>query len=622
MSSVWTGLGSTNSWSDAGNWSGHTLPHFYDPVMIGIANTAITIAVPTSSSAYAGSLTIGDGGTNETVQLNLAGNFSLNNGPITVASGANFITVGGTITGITGGLSVGANAHYTELGGMLTVNDLTNSGTLTLTGIVDDHSGNISGSGLIDVNGGTLYSDAGGGLLQINSGTPTFMIENGGTVGLRNPQAASSINFGAGPNDLILQNNVGTISTPITNFGPGDMITVEENDIKSVTTTKNSNGTYTITLHNPDYAPVVLTNVSLVGGGQVAFKTSGGNTIVYVTCFLAGTLIRTIRGEVAVEDLQEGDLVLTASGEAKPISWIGYRHVTAATLPDAHLYAPVCIGKDAIAPGKPARDLWVTPDHAIFVEGKLIPVKLLVNGTTIRQVPRDSYSFYHLELDQHDLLLAEGLEAESYLDIGASRQRFENNAVTDILEGYAVSDLTEQAYAERGCCPITLAADDVQIVWQALAQRAATQEADEAANWTSEPELRLCAAGIAEKPFVVMQKVHLFRVPHGTDEVVIASRAASPWQRRPWIDDRRRLGVAIANISCTTIDGACHTLALDGAAIGDGWHGLETPEGHPPFRWTNGAAVLRLPTRTLSVMLTVTGAVEYPVELEGMLHAA
>ncbi len=68
-------------------------------------------------------------------------------------------------------------------------------------------------------------------------------------------------------------------------------------------------------------------------------------------------------------------------------------------------------------PGLPHTDLRLSPDHAVYVEDVLIPVKYLINGSTIAQVPMERVTYYHVELPQHDVVLAEGLPVESYLDM-------------------------------------------------------------------------------------------------------------------------------------------------------------------------------------------------------------
>ncbi len=137
-----------------------------------------------------------------------------------------------------------------------------------------------------------------------------------------------------------------------------------------------------------------------------------------VQCFAAGTRIATAQGEVAVEHLRVGDAVDTVLGApAAPLIWVGRREVDCAGHPTPRKVWPVRIAAGAFGPGRPHTDLFLSPDHAVYVEGVLIPIKYLINGSTIAQVPMNHVSYYHLELAQHDVLLAEGLPAESFLDM-------------------------------------------------------------------------------------------------------------------------------------------------------------------------------------------------------------
>jgi hypothetical protein len=135
-------------------------------------------------------------------------------------------------------------------------------------------------------------------------------------------------------------------------------------------------------------------------------------------CYLSGTRILTNRGEVAVEALRVGDLVWTVlGGAAAPIIWIGRRELECASHPQPRKIWPVCVAAGAFGPGRPHGDLWLSPDHAVYVEEVLIPVRYLINGSTIVQVPVERVTYYHMELAEHAVVLAEGLPAESFLDM-------------------------------------------------------------------------------------------------------------------------------------------------------------------------------------------------------------
>lgn len=138
-----------------------------------------------------------------------------------------------------------------------------------------------------------------------------------------------------------------------------------------------------------------------------------------VLCFCAGTAIAAPDGPVAVEDLAPGDRILTADGGATTVKWLGEQPFDIRLAHPAKVN-PICIKAGALADGVPARDLWVSPDHAIGIDGYLINAGALVNGETIYQIrdmPLDGFIYYHIETDGgHELLLAEGVAAESFID--------------------------------------------------------------------------------------------------------------------------------------------------------------------------------------------------------------
>jgi len=135
-----------------------------------------------------------------------------------------------------------------------------------------------------------------------------------------------------------------------------------------------------------------------------------------VPCYCPGTLIATERGDVLVEDLVIGDRVLTFTGVYKPIKWIGRRSYAGRFVLGRKDILPVCITRGAIDENVPRRDLWVSPHHAIYLDGILIEAKDLINDVTIYQADlADEIDYFHIELEAHDIILADGAWAESFL---------------------------------------------------------------------------------------------------------------------------------------------------------------------------------------------------------------
>ncbi len=157
---------------------------------------------------------------------------------------------------------------------------------------------------------------------------------------------------------------------------------------------------------------------------------TGGN---YTVCFLAGTLIATPAGERPVEMIAAGDLVLTADGRAAPVRWVG-RQTVVTLFADPLRTFPVRIAAGALGDGLPTRDLFVSPDHALLLDDVLVQAGALVNGTTITRVEAmpDRFTYFHVELEDHALILAEGTPAESFVD-NVTRRRFDNFAEFEAL---------------------------------------------------------------------------------------------------------------------------------------------------------------------------------------------
>jgi lysophospholipase L1-like esterase len=267
------------------------------------------------------------------------------------------------------------------------------------------------------------------------------------------------------------------------------------------------------------------------------------------SCFAAGTLILTERGEMPVEDLAIGMKVRTHSGAASPIIWIGRRTLDLRYYPSPEHAWPVLICAGALGSGLPVRDLILSPDHALYLEGHLIPAKVLVNGVSIRQVARNQITYYHVELAEHDVLLAQGAPAESYLDTG-NRCAFENAGKVTVLH----PDFAKSLREERGCAPLAEAGPVVEAVRQRILNRIKI-------DITEDPDLR---------------------ITYRDGGAIVTSRSAVPGEISADPRDRRRLGVKIAALRISD-----RIIPIDHPDLSEGWHDVEA-DG----RWTDGHAVV------------------------------
>jgi hypothetical protein len=147
-------------------------------------------------------------------------------------------------------------------------------------------------------------------------------------------------------------------------------------------------------------------------------------------CLVRGSLIETAAGDVAIEHLAAGDLIRTEDGRLTPVRWVGRRaYAKPADGPWPRNVDPVLVKASALASGVPTRDVFLSPHHALFVDGYLIPVRFLINGATIRQgaYEDDGLEYFHVECAAHEVMFANGLPVET-LRVHDDYEFFDNAA--------------------------------------------------------------------------------------------------------------------------------------------------------------------------------------------------
>jgi hypothetical protein len=276
-----------------------------------------------------------------------------------------------------------------------------------------------------------------------------------------------SIVFDAGGTWFIAGNTHG-LSGTISGFAVGDTI-----EVTNVTATGSSYSGGVLTLEEASgSATLTLPGTFTTASFDVVTVSGVTDVSLVAPCFRAGTRIRTARGEVAVEDLQAGQSVLAEFGDGvvvqRPVVWIGHRTIDCRHHPKPELIWPVRVAAGAFGARTPRRDLLLSPDHAVFVDGVLIPIKHLMNGTTITQMRMDEVAYYHVELERHGVLLAEGLRCESFLDTG-TRSNFANGGGAITLH----PDFSALGWDARGCAPLVVTGSAVDAVRRRLNARAA-----------------------------------------------------------------------------------------------------------------------------------------------------
>lgn len=291
----------------------------------------------------------------------------------------------------------------------------------------------------------------------------------GGTIEVVHAFGPQTLVFGTGNGTLRLDAAGGT--NDVFGFVPGDTIEFGGHGA-AVTFTA---GTLNVTNGPFALGSFVMHGAPANAQFQVATDINLNSFITEtIPCFLAGTRIRTPIGDIAVETLLPGNPVLALrAGTAQPVRWIGHRRVETARHPDPRAVWPVRVRAHAIAENVPARDLFLSPEHAVFLNGVLVPVRHLINGTSIAQLPRAVVVYYHVELPHHDLVLAEGMACETYLDTG-NRADFDNAGA--VLAAHPRFATANDIWRARACAPQCRGGTQLDAIRAQLDRRAGVPE--------------------------------------------------------------------------------------------------------------------------------------------------
>ena len=474
----------------------------------GIGDLAISGGATVAAASAEVGLNLGSSGVIDLegagTELQIAGDLNIDSGVVIVGAGATL--------DVAGEIKVSGSGHLEVLGGLVDPTIAINTGvgppqvgTLVATvEIQNTGTYQVSGSSITSLGTFTLVTPlitndgtAGDtGVLQV-LGFGDLVLDAGTVDNTQTVDFATGNHYG-----LLTIGTIGGFGAAIDGFNSHDEILIQGASIVSTTpagTTIVAGTTLDLlTLLGPGNTPIGQLEVTpdVTGANLTALETANAEGgLGAMACFAAGTRISTQRGEIPIESLREGDHVRLAarpplprageslppdhdpgvaarSGEGTPprtlpVHWIGHRRVDCRQHPKPRTVWPVRIAAEAFGPGLPARDLLLSPDHALFVGGVLIPVKHLINGTSVVQVPVDTITYYHVELPRHDVLLAEGLAAESYLETGG-RRMFANGGGPIALH----PDFATRVWEAEACAPLIVTGPELEHARTMLAGRA------------------------------------------------------------------------------------------------------------------------------------------------------
>ncbi len=300
--------------------------------------------------------------------------------------------------------------------------------------------------------------------VPVDADTSADVIDGGeGSDTVFGGDGADTITGGTGNDELHLGDGDGDADTIVLADGSGND-TVHD----FAAPTDNGDGTYTgydqfdvTSLTDADGNPVNAWDVTVTdtngdGTGDAILTFPNGESVtlrgvtpdqvdslqemraIGIPCFTPGIMIATDRGEVAVEDIRPGDMVLTADNGYQPVRWTGSRSLTQLDLARHPELRPVVIRKNAFGNRRTIR---VSPQHAFAVLGKgrehLIRAKHAAEamGGQVARVDRrcEQVTYIHIMFDRHEVIFAEGAPTESFYPGPMALNALDRPALNELL---------------------------------------------------------------------------------------------------------------------------------------------------------------------------------------------
>lgn len=492
-------------------------------------------------------------------QLNLTGNADLSGLSSAVIAAGGTLAVGQGATLSANGMEALGGAVLDQ-GSLLVAGNLLAANAITLAGgllqaaaVTLSGSAILSGRGELAANGAAEKIALTGGEILATGGTLTLngnvtmnsvsSIAIAGSSTLELLQATGGEILFTGTDAVLTLENPASISSTVSGMRPSDVI-----DLRGIAPSlvSDANGTITtagggsFALNTVPGQPAISILPDGTGGALI---TLGGE----MACFVQGTRLLTPNGYVPVEAFKPGDPIITRLGVRRAVRWIGRRRMEAG-LKARQDTRPVVVLPGALGPLRPGKPVRLSPSHAVFVDGVLVPVMHLVNGATIlREKTLGAVTYFHIELDRHDVLMAEGLEVESYLDTG-NRGKFHQE------QGI-------RGTATRPYAPLVTNGPKLAFIRRRLHETALRA----GFSLNHDPHLK----GIIGETLLTPElrrsgamRMARFLLPQDSGRLLLQARCAAPADTDPDSDDRRELTLCLRQPRAKQ----------DHLILGNGWH--------------------------------------------------